>query len=362
MLTRGLVRTVRGGPGLSCSYRSLSSLTQRPRALLFARAPGPFSLCPLEYGRVSRRAMSSTEAVQAVNGILVQVLGSYPVTSMAEALAYVHDTTGCSWAGTIVGAAVFLRFGLLLPAQVTSQKVAAKRVLLHKEMDSQLIPELQRATAFLSKERGWSEEMAKKKFNRAQRLMVKEKIIEKNCAASKLFLPFMIQIPIWITLSLAVRRLLSVQLIPEEAIMVRFLELSREGTMAFPNLTLADPTFILPLTVGLGFLLNNEINASRHHQDIIPKGFLTIAPNIVRVFSLWMTFVATIVPSAIALYWSASSLAALAVTLIAMSPRFRALVRIPKIPEYPDKPYSNVWINWGNKLRRLRARFQRNKE
>ncbi|TRY78944.1 hypothetical protein TCAL_05000 [Tigriopus californicus] len=290
--------------------------------------------------------MSSTEAVQAVNGILVQVLGSYPVTSMAEALAYVHDTTGCSWAGTIVGAAVFLRFGLLLPAQVTSQKVAAKRVLLHKEMDSQLIPELQRATAFLSKERGWSEEMAKKKFNRAQRLMVKEKIIEKNCAASKLFLPFMIQIPIWITLSLA----------------VRFLELSREGTMAFPNLTLADPTFILPLTVGLGFLLNNEINASRHHQDIIPKGFLTIAPNIVRVFSLWMTFVATIVPSAIALYWSASSLAALAVTLIAMSPRFRALVRIPKIPEYPDKPYSNVWINWGNKLRRLRARFQRNKE
>lgn len=76
---------------------------------------------------LSQRSLSSTEAIKAVNEILVQVLNSYPVSSMAETLASVHDSTGCSWSMTIAGAAVFLRFGLLLPAQVTSQKVGLVR-------------------------------------------------------------------------------------------------------------------------------------------------------------------------------------------------------------------------------------------
>ncbi len=42
---------------------------------------------------------------------------------------------------------------------------------------------------------------------RIQKQLVKDKVVEYNCAATKIFLPFLLQIPLWISVSMALRRM-----------------------------------------------------------------------------------------------------------------------------------------------------------
>ena len=107
-----------------------------------------------------------------------------------------------------------------------------------------------------------------------------DKIVEYNCAAQKLFVPFLLQIPVWITVSMALRRLAwgmedepessTPRLEGEEGAVAvepvsRVEQLASEGLPGWAvDLTAPDPTLALPLLVGALYLANTALHANNH--------------------------------------------------------------------------------------------------
>ena len=55
-----------------------------------------------------------------------------------------------------------------------------------------------------------------------------------------------------------------------------------------------------------------------------------------------MVPIASVVPSAVALYWAASGICGVAVNLALKSPKVRRAVRIPETPGESATPYANI--------------------
>ena len=79
-------------------------------------------------------------------------------------------------------------------------------------------------------------------------------------------------------------------------------------------------------------------------------------PPVLRGLSIAMIPIASVVPSAIALYWTASGFCGAAVNLALKSPRVRRAVRIPKSLGESITPYSNIVKNLRSKILKSRRR------
>ena len=104
---------------------------------------------------------------------------------------------------------------------------------------------------------------------RARRLVVQDKIVEYNCARSKILLPFLLQIPLWLSVSMALRRLVGTLPGPDGVLGLdsadRSLQMVQEGGLWFPDLTAPDPTgCVLPLLLGSLYLGNLAVRTNDH--------------------------------------------------------------------------------------------------
>ena len=134
-------------------------------------------------------------------------------------------------------------------------------------------------------------------------------------------------------------------------------EFSTEGLLWTPDLCMPDSTLILPVTIGLTFLFNVELNAlatpdSDKSSEQRNKWFTRV----LRGLSIAMVPIASVVPSAIALYWTASGFCGAAVNLALKSPRVRRAVRIPQSLGESATPYSNIVRNLKSKILRSQWR------
>ena len=134
---------------------------------------------------------------------------------------------------------------------------------------------------------------------------------------TKVFVPFMLQIPAWILMSLSLRRLVSnnpeiarysdeivrkldiflqtaktitstVSVLPQ----VRYVQFLNEGTLWFPNLIMPDTTAILPVVLGVSYLANTELNSNRHDKSIIPTTRAKVRNDMDDPFPALLTFFA----------------------------------------------------------------------
>ena len=64
--------------------------------------------------------------------------------------------------------------------------------------------------------------------------------------------------------------------------------------------------------------------------------------NFFRIYSLMMIPLASLAPSAVALYWASSGVTAIAVNLTLLSPKVKNLVRIPQFEKDSKTPYVDV--------------------
>ncbi len=103
----------------------------------------------------------------------------------------------------------------------------------------------------------------------------------------------------------------------------RYHELSTEGFLWFPNLSLADPTVILPLTVGSLYLANVFVHANNHAEGQQRPKSAKVWTGALSGLAVAMMYFATYVPSAISLYWATSAGTGLAINLLLMSPKIR---------------------------------------
>ena len=278
---------------------------------------------------------------------------SWPVESMADFLCRIHDTTGLPWWATITLYTVGMRYCCLLPAHIVSQKTSVKRTILWYQLDKQFIPNLRKAVEQLQRQKNWSHHYARNKFSTLQARLVKEKVEEYNCGAARVYVPFVLQVPVWITTSLAIRRLSSRIFDGDTPMfMDKFAEMSRGGIGFIPDLTASDATMILPSLVGGMFAANLVLMSNSHSRFNFKKSiYLKAFEGVFLTWAVVMVYVAGNVPSAVALYWLLSGSSGVAVTLTVMSPKVRDLAKIPEIPGETDRPYKRVYVNFTSKLK-----------
>ena len=78
--------------------------------------------------------------------------------------------------------------------------------------------------------------------------------------------------------------------------------------------------------------------------------------NFFRIYSIMMIPLASLVPSAVALYWATSGVTGIAINLLLLSPKLRNIVRIPQVEKEESKtPYidlsNNIKARWAKILR-----------
>ncbi|KFP83050.1 Mitochondrial inner membrane protein COX18, partial [Acanthisitta chloris] len=182
------------------------------------------------------------------------------------------------------------------------------------------------------KQLGWSERVCRFHFRKNLRRIVTELYVRDNCHPFKATLLVWVQIPVWVCASLALRNC-SVGA-AGSAVQEEF---SSGGALWFTDLTAPDPTWILPVSLGLVNLLIVEIFASQKTKQV--SRFQKLVTNVFRVVSVLMVPVAATVPSSMALYWLSSSLVGLSHNLLLRSPTFRRLCGIPRTGSDSDTPY-----------------------
>lgn len=87
-------------------------------------------------------------------------------------------------------------------------------------------------------------------------------IVRDNCHPFKAGLLLWFQIPLWVCFSVSLRNLVSKLPVDDVAAEITLLEMSVGGVGWIHNLLAPDPTFILPVTMGLANLAIIEVSCS----------------------------------------------------------------------------------------------------
>ncbi|XP_077332565.1 cytochrome c oxidase assembly protein COX18, mitochondrial isoform X2 [Lithobates pipiens] len=170
--------------------------------------------------------------------------------------------------------------------------------------------------------------------------IVAELYVRDNCHPVKASLIMWIQIPMWIFVSLALRNFsFCTNESTTGSMRYYFHQLQEGGALWFPDLTVPDSTWILPISLGLINLLIVEIFSLRKTELSKFQRYLS---NFIRAVSVVMIPIAASVPSCMALYWVSSSLVGLSHNLLLKSPAVQRIFRVPRTKAYSDTPYKDL--------------------
>lgn len=151
------------------------------------------------------------------------------------------------------------------------------------------------------------------------------------------------QIPLWIFQSVALRNL--VYMLPNPMLLraqIIATELTLGGFGWIPNLTVADNSYILPVTLGLINLAIVELQSMTRTRP--PTQLQNYASHVFRGMSILMVPIACTVPSALCVYWVTSSACGLSQNLLLLSPRVRRTLGIPQTQTELPEPYDHIWL------------------
>uniref|UniRef100_H3CH32 Cytochrome c oxidase assembly factor COX18 n=1 Tax=Tetraodon nigroviridis TaxID=99883 RepID=H3CH32_TETNG len=344
-----LVRSLSPGPTVSavCCPSSAGNLTAALRTLsnvssLPARGTSPrlsgarVLLGPVTVLRSGARAMSGSSPGSDSWGWYGSLAESGPVRLCEQYLVGVQQLTGFPWWLSIIVSTVTVRTLITLPLAAYQVVIIAKVEALQAEI-SELAKRLRYEVSVRAKERGWTEKEKRFQFQRNLRHLVSQLYIRDNCHPFKASLLVWVQLPLWISLSLALRNLS----LEEPALQAA---LAAGGALWFPDLTSPDPTWILPLCLGLTNLLIVEVfSLQKLHQSRLQR----LTTNFIRGFSVLMVPVAASVPSAMALYWLSSSLVGFCHNLLLRSPTVHRGLQLPAQPSHT--PYRDLLAAFVNK-------------
>ncbi|XP_019389518.1 PREDICTED: mitochondrial inner membrane protein COX18 [Crocodylus porosus] len=227
-----------------------------------------------------------------------------------------------------------LSTALTLPLAVHQGVVLAKLENLRPEIDN-LAKHLRYEVAVFGKQQGWSEKVARFQFKKNLRRIISELYVRDNCHPFKASLLMWVQIPVWFSVSIALRNYSVGAADPE--VQKQFCS---GGILWFTDLTVPDSTWILPVVLGILNLLIVEIFSFRNHEL---SRLQKLATNLSRGVSVLMIPIAASVPSSMALYWLSSSFMGLLHNLLLRSPTVRQLCHIPKTKSCSETPYRDIF-------------------
>ncbi|KAF9586614.1 Mitochondrial inner membrane protein oxa1l [Lunasporangiospora selenospora] len=230
-----------------------------------------------------------------------------PVGGLEVLLEAIHVSTGLPWWATIATTTVLIRT-MLLPFIVKLQGNTAR---LHN-----VKPQLERLTENmkLAKENGDNAAMARFSAD------TQELFRKNDCNPVKSLMLPLLQAPVMISFYLALRDMAYLP-VPQ----------FKEGGVAwFTDLTIADPTYALPVASSLAFLaimeLGSEIGGASQ-----PKGM----KNIMRFMAVAMVPLTMNFPSAIFVYWLTSNVYTAGQIMFFRIPTVRRVLSIPELVNHP---------------------------
>ncbi|XP_061582454.1 cytochrome c oxidase assembly protein COX18, mitochondrial [Cololabis saira] len=263
---------------------------------------------------------------------------SAPVHVCEDFLSGLQQLTGLPWWLSIVGATVSVRTLVTLPLAAYQLLVLAKVEALQAEI-SELAKRLRYEVSVRSQERGWTEKQSRFQFQKNLRRLVSQLYVRDNCHPFKASLLVLVQLPVWVGFSLALRNLSSDQSDLQAA-------LAEGGVLWFSNLVVPDSTWILPVCLGLTNLLIVEVVSLQRGSQVQTSGsrvqtrVQNLVLNGIRGFSLLMIPIAATVPSSMVLYWFCSSLVGFSQNLLLRS---RTVHRILDLPvQRSPTPYRDL--------------------
>ncbi|KAM7418278.1 hypothetical protein PAMA_017773 [Pampus argenteus] len=266
------------------------------------------------------------------------VTHSAPVHLAEDVLVHLQQISGLPWWLSIAVGTLSIRTLITLPLAIYQMVIISKVEALQVEI-SELAKRLQYEVSVRATEKGWTDKQSRFQFKKNLRRIVSQLYIRDNCHPVKASLLVWVQLPLWISFSLALRNL-SLQSVLQS-------ELAAGGALWFPDLTIPDSTWILPVCLGLTNLLIVEIFSL---QRVNTSGFQKFVTNCIRGFSVLMIPVAASVPSSMALYWFTSSLVGFSHNLILRSPAIHKILRLRT--QCSDSPYRDLLAAFISKYRK----------
>ncbi|MED6233186.1 hypothetical protein ATANTOWER_008118 [Ataeniobius toweri] len=305
----------------------------QPRAReLLGRWATPSLTCTTE-SRV--RTASGVGGANGAGGWYGSLSDSAPVHLCENFLVSVHQVSGLPWWLSIAMATVSVRTFITLPLAAYQLIIIAKVEALQVEI-SELAKRLRYEVSVRGRERGWKEKESRVQFQKNLRRLVSQLYIRDNCHPFKASLLVWVQLPLWVSLSLALRNLS----LDHSALQG---ELAAGGALWFSDLTVPDSTWILPVFLGLTNLLILEVFAL---QRVRASSFQRLVLNGFRGFSVLMIPIAASVPSSMALYWFCSSLVGFSHNLLLRSPTVHRTFRLPA--QRSKTPYRDLLLSFIN--------------
>lgn len=254
---------------------------------------------------------------------------SAPVHLCEQVLVSAQQACACPWWLSIAVTTLSVRSIITLPLAAYQLQIFSRVEALQPEILA-LAKRLRYEVSVRSTERGWTEKQSRFQFKKNLKRLVSELYVRDNCHPFKTSVLVWVQLPLWISLSLAYRNLSLDNSIVHG-------DLATGGALWFTDLTVPDSTWILPVCLGLTNLLIVEVaslqraDASRLHRVVL---------NVIRGFSVLMVPLAASVPSSMALYWLSSSLVGFGHNLLLRSPSVHKLLRLKT--KRSDTPYRDL--------------------
>ena len=218
-----------------------------------------------------------------------------------------HDTTGLEYGWSIVGVTVILRLGLF-PVMVRGQRASSRMAHLQPELNQMKA----RYEAL-----GTPTRQDQLQFGNQMKALFKKYDVKPFQA----FAAPALQLPLFMGMFFGLRKMPS--LFPEE--------LSTGGMFWFPDLTVSDPLYILPLASASTFLLLIESGKEQMMAQNAQQGQLML--NIFRGLSLMMIPVCINFESSMLCYWTSNNILTLSQTLLLKTPAARKAFGIWELPK-----------------------------
>jgi len=281
------------------------------------------------------------------SGIFKIMSESVPIKVAQDFLLLVHDYTGLPWWSVIVLTTVTMRTIMTLPLSFYQLYILAKLENLKYEMD-EIIKEMKTEINYGTHKYSWSKKYATRLYNHSVKKQWTKLIVRENCHPAKASLLVLVQVPLWISLSMSIRNLCYMLPKQDAGAYITYQEFTTDGFLWIANLTTADP-FVLPIAMGLFNLAIIEINHMSKVQELTKwQKYLT---NFFRVATIGMIPIAMSVPACLSLYWVTSSAFGLFQNLILLSPKLRRFAKVPITKSESPHPYLRLCNKMAAKCR-----------
>lgn len=234
--------------------------------------------------------------------------GHTPVGIIQSLLEFMHVDMGLPWWGAIVVGTVFARM-VVFPVIVKGQREAAKL--------NNVLPEMTKLTNRMNEAK-----QSGNKFDFAKAYSDLN-LFQKKHDVNPLrgFLIPMVQAPIFISFFIALRKMAYLP-VPS---------LQTGGVLWFPDLTIADPFYILPLAVTGTMFFIVELGA----ESGIDNPNLRAMKTVFRIMPLIILPMTINFPTAVFTYWLTSNCFSLGQVALLKHPLVREKLRIPERIQHP---------------------------